>query len=344
MWSVRGAKARKAPKVRSLPIRLRHTTRRGRRPGRIEGKMPLFKIVLVAALLWAAGGSFGLASSQSVRPAARDPRVGRDSASSADRIRSGFKYAVDLSDAKQLLTAEERSGLESNLRAALDFWGQVVRGTGTVDVHVRVGDTTSSGRFQGRCNNMMPKRTLRGQTVGECASVYELRTGQDPNGASPDVTIELPADYLRANFWIDPSPEKRMVPVPSDKGDLVSVLAHEVGHGLGFGGFIDSRTMTFPSNKYISLFDSFVQIAGKTATFSGPNALAANGGYPVDLCYGMICRYGDLYHLRRDAYPDRLRQPYVYGLMSGEHIHRGMRYRLAPVEIGMLKDLGLTVN
>ena len=78
--------------------------------------------------------------------------------------------------------------------------------------------------------------------------------------------------------------------------------------------------------------------------FAGPNAVAANGGHPVNLCHANLCRYDDLYHLRTAPYRDRLREPYVYGLMSGDYMHTGLRYRLAPWEIGMLKDLGLHVN
>jgi hypothetical protein len=315
-----------------------------RRTSAVEGKMRFLKIALAATLLWAACGFFGLARPMSVARASQDSRLNRASGPSADSRRPGFRYGIDVSDPKQLLTSEELNGLESNLRAALDFWGQIIRGAGTVDVHVSVGDTTSSGRFQSGCNSMIARETVRGQTIGECGPVYELRTGRDPNGASPDVTIEVIPDSLRANYWIDPSPQKRMTPVPSDKGDLVSLLAHEVGHGLGFGGFIDSKTLAFPSNKYISRFDSFVDVAGRTPMFFGPNAVAANGGHPVNLCHANLCRYDTLYHLRTVPYRDRLREPYVYGLMSGDYMHQGMRYRLAPWEIGMLKDLGLTVN
>jgi hypothetical protein len=87
----------------------------------------------------------------------QDSRAKLDSGPSADRQKPGFSYGIEVSDPKQLLTGEERRGLESNLRAALDFWGQVIRGAGIVDVHVTVGDTTGSGRFQTRCNNMMPR-------------------------------------------------------------------------------------------------------------------------------------------------------------------------------------------
>jgi hypothetical protein len=306
--------------------------------------MRLLKNALIITLLFAVCGLTGQSRSMSVPGVIPDSGLNSDSGPSADNQKLGFKYLIDVSDAKRLLTGEERSGVESNLRAALEFWGQVVRGKGTVDVQITVSETTSLGRFQGGCTNTMFRAKLRGHTIVECGTTYELRTGVDPNGASPDVTIRVPAEYLRARFWIDPAPQRRRDPVPPDKGDLVSVLAHEIGHGLGFTGFIDSRTLAFTVNNYLSLFDSFVQLASTPPMFAGPNAMAANGGNPVTLCHGSLCRQDELYHLRTVPYRDRLREPYVYGLMSGDNFHKGMRYRLAPAEIAILKDLGLTVN
>ncbi len=257
---------------------------------------------------------------------------------------SGFAFSIQISDPKTLLTGLETRGFEENLSAALEFWGQTIRGRGTLDVLVRIDTSSSGGRFEATCTTSFYRGLYRGNTVAECCTTYELRTGMDPNGAMPDIIIDAIPAVMRASYWIDSSPRTRTERVPANKGDLVSLLAHELGHGLGFIGNINSKTLAFPSDKYIMLFDSFVETTGMNPVFTGPNAVSSNGGNPVGLCHTGLCPYEYLYHTRTRPYAAAAGDPYVYGLMAGHYIENGKRYRLSPAEIGILRDLALSVD
>jgi len=56
--------------------------------------------------------------------------------------------------------------------------------------------------------------------------------------ALPDGFITIGPDYLANELWFDPNPLARLIPVPSNKTDAGSVFIHEMGHILGFNGFV----------------------------------------------------------------------------------------------------------
>ncbi|HJQ79769.1 MAG TPA: hypothetical protein VJ828_07425, partial [Lacipirellulaceae bacterium] len=57
-----------------------------------------------------------------------------------------------------------------------------------------------------------------------------------------DILLGFDAAYVENNYWFDPQPESRIAPVPSNKGDFLSVALHELGHGFGMAGFRDFPT------------------------------------------------------------------------------------------------------
>ena len=50
------------------------------------------------------------------------------------------------------------------------------------------------------------------------------------------------AQYVDNNYWLDPQPELRSCAGAGDKGDFLSVVLHEMGHGFGLAGFRDFHT------------------------------------------------------------------------------------------------------
>lgn len=147
---------------------------------------------------------------------------------------AGLDYTIMIVDTYNRL-GSDRPAVESNLRAALDEWGRYIYGLAPLDVEVQVVGRTASGRFSGRSECAVDV-DYNGQRVLEEGAPHKLRTGNDPNGAKPDVIIEVEAEFMRRSYWIDPEPRARTTPVPPGKIDLVTVFAHELGHGLGING------------------------------------------------------------------------------------------------------------
>ena len=113
-----------------------------------------------------------------------------------------------------------------------------------------------------------------GPSTLESGAAFELRTGNDLNGADSDIFIELDADFL-SSVQIDRLDGS---PIESGKTNLVSVLAHEIGHGLGIDGFLDDKTYAPAGEDYDSVFDEYLTVTDGAPFFTGPEAMAVYGG------------------------------------------------------------------
>lgn len=146
--------------------------------------------------------------------------------------------------------------------------------------------------------------------------------------------------------------------------DFVAVALHELVHGLGLDGAISSTgTSLFGANQY-SVFDKYVQgwngstyvdvinrdgggnptgpVSGAAGMlidaahplhFNGPNAVAANGGTPVELYTPASFNPGSsIYH------------PNFANDLMYWSVGRGLKpHVLSPLVLGMLADLGYAV-
>ena len=227
---------------------------------------------------------------------------------------------------------------------ALGQWSNVIDGQGTLSVDLRVTTTTVS-RADNDTTQVTTASTDSGRTVSLSSPAYELTTGQHatnlPDGSSSDLVVNIDPAYLQTLF-VDPNPSAASV-IPSDKLDAVSVIEHEIGHGLGMVGFYPAgatSTNDLPST-YESKFDSFVQFQNGQPVFVGPNAEAANGGKPVPLTDYATSNPNstqNFYHLGSS-----LLDPFGNDLMTGSPFQYGMRYAVSAVDAGIVEDAsGLT--
>jgi hypothetical protein len=175
---------------------------------------------------------------------------------------------------------------------------------------------------------------VNGLPVIEEGMPHELRTGEDPNGATPDVEIVFDPDYAKTMWW-DPKPRSRTRPVPSDKLDALSVVLHELGHAIGFNGRLDPKTGS-PTGGEISTYDRWVEYDGKDFFFTGPTATNI---YRKKI---PLSRTATNYHHFGEPGPG-LDRKLKEDLMNGIVMQYGRRYEVSALDLAILADCGLEV-
>jgi hypothetical protein len=231
------------------------------------------------------------------------------------------------------LSAATRSfqdSLSSNIGSALGLWTRHLAGHAAIEIEVELTDdierATAGSVTSGWVRNEGPRQ------VFEQGVAYELRTGDDPNGSSPDLHIQLNNDYLLNELWLDPAPALRSAPVPADKTDAVSVFAHELGHALAFNGWWDPP----PGGRHLdygSTWDLHTEHDGSFVFFTGASAVSLYGG-PVPVTAGNNGHVGNAAGPGSDLLGD---------LMNGVAFERGTRYDVSPLDLAMLADMGIAL-
>ncbi len=243
---------------------------------------------------------------------------------------------------------------QRNIRAAADTWGQLIEPDLTLSVRidgasftVRAGGSYSNGRFLGVTNE--------GDSIWEPGPLSKVLTGINPGEAAfgYDIVLGFDPSFVEQAYWFDPRPELRMDPVDPAKGDFISVVMHELGHGLGMAGF---RSLQ-PGPGYgllndgnASLFDSRTQFAGtgqpfdaqgdpQPLVFAGEN-VAAIWGSPLPLTHlpqNDLRATQNFYHLGQGCEDSR---DLTTSLMNACAIPNGARMPLTSLDRAIFLDLG----
>ncbi|MBN2390429.1 MAG: hypothetical protein JXR84_06885, partial [Anaerolineae bacterium] len=190
------------------------------------------------------------------------------------------------------------------------------------------------------------------------SSLANALSGSDLNGTSdPDMHIA----YSRTYDWYFGTDGQ----TPSTEMDFVTVVLHEIAHGLGFSGSMNvsaGQGSWGYSTSYPFIYDRFAengagqslintglfpnpstalatQLTSNNVYFDGTYANAANGGTRPKLYAPSTWNPGSSYsHLDYDTYNDTVNALMVYAVSSGESVHDP-----GPVTLGILKDLGWTL-
>jgi hypothetical protein len=181
--------------------------------------------------------------------------------------------------------------------------------------------------------------------------------GADLTPGSAHIIANFNSTFSNWYFGIDGA-------TPLNKYDLMSVVLHELGHGLGFIGSMDASsglgTWGF-GTRFPIIYDQFTEnlrgerlldlfpsptpstaLAGELTSaqlfFDGSAVRAANGGAPARIYAPIVWDEGSSYsHLNEDTFPapfdiNRLMTPQI-GM--NEPIHDP-----GPIGLGLLQDLG----
>ena len=246
------------------------------------------------------------------------------------RGRALFNYTVKINDPTSSLSFIQSALVAADLRGALDIYSRHVSGQGSLDVIFNIDPQYARG--SGASAVSVFTGTSGGKTIVDEGAVSELKTGVDPNGAQPDVLINLSPAGL-ASMWLDPDPTTRAIPVAAGKVDLVSFFLHELGHALGFNGFGDGATGV-ASGAFMSRYDTFVTTLNGGPVFLGGQAVAAYGG-AVPLSDGAVNSYQHYGRVSADGLDLHLME----GSASAPP---GGRWHLDGLDLAFLRDFGLS--
>ena len=147
---------------------------------------------------------------------------------------------------------------------------------------------------------------------------------------------------------------------PANKHDLLTVVLHEMGHGLGFSGSANYSSATgqgtWGSNGYQYIYDNFVKdaagykitsysnpsvslgnfLTSNNVLFTGSNAVSGNNNNNVKLYAPSSWNSGSSYsHLDYNTFNNTSNQLMVYAISAGEAIHDP-----GSVTKGLFKDIG----
>lgn len=182
--------------------------------------------------------------------------------------------------------------------------------------------------------------------------------GDDLNGADQEINASFNSDF--GNWYLGTDGN-----CPSGQYDFVTVVLHEIGHGLGFFGSAsvdDAGSGSITNGGYPYIYDLFAQLGtvsgvgsilnyeglpealgnaltGDQMHWNGPIAVSFNDGDVVDLYAPDPWNGGSSYsHLSESTFngtPDALMTPQ---LGTGEAIHNP-----GNIGLGMLQDMGWSV-
>ncbi len=187
-------------------------------------------------------------------------------------------------------------------------------------------------------------------------SLMEKMRGVDYNNGTADITAQFNSNFSNWYIGVDGFPSNSQI-------DLLSVVLHEFGHGLGFSGYLDANTSTSKAyNTYPNIFDKYAQdvngvsvtntttypnnsnalfqlITGGNLFISSANILSQNNNQKGKLYAPSTYSSGSsVYHVDHFQYtvgdPNSLMTPSIaYGETTRE---------LGPIVRGLFKEMGWT--
>ena len=242
--------------------------------------------------------------------------------------------------------------LTYDLQAAGELVGASVNGLGTISVIVTPDPSIATAAASPAGYTPIGQDT-QGNEVERPWALTEALTGVDPNGTGPEINMFINSTTYLQSMFFDPSGAARVGAVPTDKTDFISVMTHELMHGMGFIGFRQftpgAGFNTFNPANERTMFDEYSQynVGGTNGImyFTGPQAEAAYGGLPVPLTSIAENQPGsgeDFYHVGNPSGSpgDQL----VMDDMNGVAFYPGRRYDVSALDVAILRDTGWTVN
>ena len=157
----------------------------------------------------------------------------------------------------------DQAGWVAAIAAAWAQWGN----HGMLDVKLNFQDLNNNTlAFAYAKNELFTGQTnSNGTPITQSNVGLEVNTGRDANGDLPDITITIAMNLTQFGLY-----------------DRVSIMAHEIGHGLGFRTELFDFDQDYSTMTSWDQFLSFPNGITGPAAFNGPGVVALYGG-PVPI-------------------------------------------------------------
>ena len=247
---------------------------------------------------------------------------------------------------------------QAAFQAAVDIWASQIQSS--VPIRITANWTVLGANVLGSAGATYRVRNFPGAPYANTwfsAALANKLSGTDLSPADNDIVANFNSSFA---WYLGTDGQ------PGTSFDLVSVVLHELGHGLGFSGSMNgsggvgswgSGSPLSPTAYDLFAINGFsqpllntslfpnpslalgAQLVGNSLFFAGPNAVAANFGSAPRLYAPATWEIGSSYsHLSEATYPtgspNSLMTPF---LGAGEAIHD-----LGPIVRGIFSDIGWT--
>lgn len=199
-----------------------------------------------------------------------------------------FGLSVSFDVSAEQLTQNERDVLLMHLYESGAYWYRALGQTAPRDILLRVV-IGNNPTVIATSATAVEIGTINGRTTYQQGIGAKLRDGIDLNGNEVDGRIIIGLDYLRNTLWFDPYPRQRTAPIPENRVDAFSVLAHEWGHMIAYNGWATGAGV--PPVDYWSTWDRWMQ-PGTPTVIVGPQSVLT-WGTPPDVTTNSITHWGN---------------------------------------------------
>lgn len=245
-----------------------------------------------------------------------------------------WNVAISYEDPSNFMT--DKALFSGAIQSVVTYLNQFIAGSATLNVTVSVS-ATATGRFAGG-GAVTLDYMENGLTYVSAQAAKELASGVNLNGSAADLTIYVDptSSYFKLlNFTTAAYDSPRTV--PQDKNDGMSVLLHELMHGLGINSYRDVSTREF-SGSFRTIWDKYVYQENGKLYLAMPS-LAAHGIDRLD-----VTSTSDTQNNSHLGDASNLQQGYLDDVMNGLVFYNGHQYMMSQLDVLILQDLGYSVT
>lgn len=237
---------------------------------------------------------------------------------------------------------------KANFEAAADIWAN------DIDTNVSITIRACWANFEGNTLGYSGGYSTANFTNAPIADTwYKLSLANSFSGTDLDSDLyDMHITYNSAYDWYYGTDGN----TPSDKMDLLTVVLHEIAHGLNFIGNMsydsgDGYYDTYPgvydrlivdgsADPLLNIDNNTIEMGDALTSgdlyFNGTKAKAANGGDPVKIYTPSTWSPGSSYsHLDYDTFNNTVNELMVYAVSAGEATHTP-----GDITLGMFEDMG----
>ena len=224
---------------------------------------------------------------------------------------TNFQYDIDLNSAK---LGTYLSDVQNALKISLENIGHYLNTK--VPLQLQILTERVSAKILAETSATLENISGSNGVTQTTAFLADSLQGKETNPGQDDLTL-----YINLTNINQMSFSGKAV---AGKYDFVSILTHEILHGLAFTGNLDTNGAKTP-------FDSLVSIQNGSPVFTGKYAQALNTNKPIDLEPAMAGNGSAYYHLTLSN-----------DLMS-DTFGKGEVRSISALDLAILEDLGLSI-